>query len=89
MNREVEVFENEEFGKIRTVNIDGEPWFVAKDVCDILGVKNPTQSMQQLEDFERAMFNIGRQGEANIISESGFYALVLRSRKPIAKPFRI
>lgn len=89
MNGEVEIFENEEFGKIRTVNIDGEPWFVAKDVCDILGVKNPTQSMQQLEDFERAMFNIGRQGEANIISESGFYALVLRSRKPIAKPFRI
>lgn len=89
MNGEVEIFENEEFGKIRTVNIDGEPWFVAKDVCDIFGVKNPTQSMQQLEDFERAMFNIGRQGEANIISESGFYALVLRSRKPIAKPFRI
>lgn len=89
MNGEVEVFENEEFGKIRTVNIDGEPWFVAKDVCDILGVKNTTQSMQQLEDFERAMFNIGRQGEANIISESGFYALVLRSRKQIAKPFRI
>ena len=89
MNGEVEIFENEEFGKIRTVNIDGEPWFVAKDVCDILGVKNTTQSMQQLEDFERAMFNIGRQGEANIISESGFYALVLRSRKQIAKPFRI
>lgn len=89
MNGEVEIFHNEEFGQIRTVNIDGEPWFVAKDVCDILGVKNTTQSMQQLEDFERAMFNIGRQGKANIISESGFYALVLRSRKPIAKPFRI
>lgn len=89
MNGEVEIFHNEKFGQIRTVNIDGEPQFVAKDVCDILGVKNTTQSMQQLEDFERAMFNIGRQGEANIISESGFYALVLRSRKPIAKPFRI
>lgn len=60
MNGEVEIFHNEEFGQIRTVNIDGEPWFVAKDVCDILGVKNTTQSMQQLEDFERAMFNIGR-----------------------------
>lgn len=42
-----------------------------------------------MEDFERARFNLGRQGEANIISESGFYTLVLRSRKPIAKPFRI
>ncbi len=42
-----------------------------------------------IEDFERARFNLGRQGEANIISESGFYTLVLRSRKPIAKPFRL
>lgn len=80
---------NEDFGTIRTVNVNGDPWFVAKDVCDILGVQNVTQSMQQLEDFERSMFNIGRQGEVNIISESGFYTLVLRSRKPIAKPFRL
>lgn len=89
MNGEVEIFENEEFGKIRTVNIDGEPWFVAKDVCDILGVKNPTMSMNGLKDFERSKLNLGRQGEVNIMSESGFYALVLRSRKPIAEPFRI
>ena len=86
---EIQNFVNEQFGTIRTVNIDGEPWFVAKDVCDILGVQNVTQATQQLEDFERSMFNIGRQGEANIINESGFYSLVLRSRKPIAKPFRI
>lgn len=86
---ELQLFSKEEFGTIRTVIINGEPWFVAKDVCDILGVQNVTQAMQQLEDFERSMFNIGRQGEANIISESGFYTLVLRSRKPIAKPFRI
>ena len=86
---EIQEFVNKQFGTIRTVVIDGEPWFVAKDVCDILGVQNVTQSMQQLEDFERSMFNIGRQGEVNIISESGFYTLVLRSRKPIAKPFRL
>ena len=86
---EIQKFVNEQFGTIRTVNIDGEPWFVAKDVCDILGVQNVTQATQQLEDFERSMFNIGRQGEANIINESGFYSLVLRSRKPIVKPFRI
>lgn len=88
-NTELQLFQKEEFGTIRTVIIDGEPWFVAKDVCDILGVQNVTQATQQLENFERSMFNIGRQGEANIISESGFYTLVLRSRKPIAKPFRI
>lgn len=88
-NTELQLFQNEEFGTIRTVMINGEPWFVAKDVCDILGTTNPTMAMDGLEDFERAKFNLGRQGEANIISESGFYTLVLRSRKPIAKPFRI
>jgi prophage antirepressor-like protein len=89
MDNEIQVFQNDNFGEIRTVNYNGEPWFVAKDVCDILGVTNPTMSMDGLEDFERAKFNLGRQGEANIISESGFYTLVLRSRKAIAKPFRI
>lgn len=89
MDNEIQKFVNKNFGEIRTVTINNEPWFVAKDVCDILGVQNVTQSMQQLEDFERSMFNIGHQGEANIISESGFYTLVLRSRKPIAKPFRL
>ena len=88
-NTELQLFQKEEFGTIRTVMINGEPWFVAKDVCDILGTTNPTMAMDGLEDFERAKFNLGRQGEANIISESGFYTLVLRSRKAIAKPFRI
>lgn len=86
---ELQLFQNDNFGTIRTVILDGEPWFVAKDVCDILGTTNPTMAMDELEPFERTKFNLGRQGEANIISESGFYTLVLRSRKPIAKPFRI
>lgn len=86
---ELQLFQNNNFGTIRTVILDGEPWFVAKDVCDILGTTNPTMAMDGLEPFERTKFNLGRQGEANIISESGFYTLVLRSRKPIAKPFRI
>lgn len=86
---ELQSFTDENFGTIRTVVVDGNPWFVAKDVCDILQLSNPTMAMEGLEDFERAKFNLGRQGEANIISESGFYTLVLRSRKPIAKPFRL
>ena len=86
---EMKLFQNDNFGTIRTVILDGEPWFVAKDVCDILGTTNPTMAMNGLEPFERTKFNLGRQGEANIINESGFYTLVLRSRKPIAKPFRI
>lgn len=89
-NSNLQLFQKEEFGSIRTVILNGDPWFVAKDVCDILGIQNPSDSLnKQLENFERARFNLGRQGEANIISESGFYTLVLRSRKPIAKPFRI
>lgn len=87
---DLQVFKNAEFGEIRTVTINDEIWFVAKDVCDILGIQNPTDALnKQLEDYERTRFNLGRQGEANIINESGFYTLVLRSRKPIAKPFRI
>ena len=83
---DIQKFVNDSFGEIRTVTINNEPWFVAKDVCDILGIANPTDALNKgLEDFERARFNLGRQGEANIISESGFYTLVLRSRKPIAK----
>ena len=89
MDNEIQKFVNDSFGEIRTVTINNEPWFVAKDVCYILGTTNPTMAMEGLEDFERAKFNLGRQGEANIISESGFYTLVLRSRKPIAKPFRL
>lgn len=86
---ELQVFENETFGEIRMVLIDNEPWFVATDVCKILEHGNPTVAMASLEPYERSKFNLGRQGEANIISESGFYTLVLRSKKPIAKPFRL
>ena len=88
-NNQITQFTNDSFGTVRTVTIDNNPWFVAKDVCDILQLTNPTMAMEGLEDFERSKLNLGRQGEANIISESGFYTLVLRSRKPIAKPFRL
>lgn len=90
---EIQMFVNKKFGEIRTVTIDNEPWFVAKDVCNILGVNNSRQAMTRLEDFEKntVILNDGNKGNPNmaIISESGFYALVLSSRKPIAKPFRL
>ena len=73
---------------VRVVDQNGEPWFVAVDVCRILDLQNVTQALGALDSDERAMFNIGRQGETNIISESGMYVLVLRSRKPEAKKFR-
>lgn len=90
---QIQMFSKDEFGKIRTVILNGEPWFVAKDVCDILEVNNSRQAMTRLEEFEKntVILNDGNKGNPNItvISESGFYALVLSSRKPIAKPFRI
>jgi len=74
--------------EIRTVQKDGETWWVLKDVCDVLGIANITQLAQRLDDDERSMFNIGRQGETNIINESGLYNVILRSDKPEAKDFK-
>lgn len=74
--------------KVRTVVLDGQPWFVAADVCSALGIQNVSQAVDKLDDDERSMFNIGRQGATNIINESGLYSLVLGSRKPEAKAFK-
>ena len=73
MANEIQAFENAQFGTIRALNMDGEPWFVAKDVCDALGLSNPTVAVNALDDDERAKFNLGRQGNTNIVSEAGFY----------------
>ena len=87
---EIQKFVNEEFGTIRTATINNEPWFAAKDICDILGVINTTMSLKNLEYDEVTKLNLGGlEGETNFVSESGFYTLVLRSRKEIAKPFRL
>lgn len=74
--------------EMRTLNIDGEPWFVAKDVCEVLEIANPTQAINRLDTDERSMLNIGRQGEANVVNEYGLYSLILGSRKPEAKQFK-
>lgn len=78
-------FENSE---VRTVIINDEPWFVAKDVTEILDLSNPTMAVNRLDDDERAKFNLGRQGETNVVNEFGLYQLVLGSRKPEAKQFK-
>ncbi|HFR4182723.1 BRO family protein [Bacillus sp. GFa4/2] len=87
MNK-LQVFNNEELGQVRTVVKGEDVWFVAKDVCEVLEIKNTTQAMQKLDPEERTMFNIGRQGETNIINESGLYSLIMTSRKPQAKSFK-
>ena len=91
MSNNLQTFINDEFGSVRTVLVDNDLWFVASDVCKILGITNTTDAVnKQLEPFEKARLNLGlRGGKTNVISESGFYTLVLRSRKEIAKPFRL
>ncbi|KEZ22286.1 putative phage-encoded protein [Glaesserella parasuis] len=85
---------NFEQSSIRVITVNNEPWFVAKDVCDTLGIKNPTQALENLDEDERAMFNIGldqrvnfdnRVSEINIVSESGMYTLILRCRDAVKK----
>ncbi|MGM9925205.1 MAG: phage antirepressor [Bacillus sp. (in: firmicutes)] len=73
---------------VRTVVKDEVVWFVAKDVCDVLEIKNPSDALKRLDEDERARFNLGRQGEANIVNESGVYELIFASRKPEAKSFK-
>lgn len=85
---ELKVFDNPTFGQVRSILKDDEPWFVAADVCKSLDVANPSQAIARLDDDERAMFNIGRQGDTNCVNEAGLYSLVLGSRKPEAKAFK-
>lgn len=84
----VTIFRKDEFGAVRAVTLEGEPWFVAADVCRALGLGNSTVAAARLDEDERSKFNLGRQGEATIINEPGLYALVLSSRKPEAKAFK-
>jgi len=66
--------------QIRTFLKDGEPWFVAVDVCNVLGLVNPSESLKSLDDDERSTLRISEGGpEANIINEAGLYSLILRS----------
>lgn len=85
---DMQIFQNEQFGSIRTVVQDGEPWFVAVDVCEALGHSNVSMALDRLDDDERSKFNLGRQGEANVVNEPGLYTLILGSRKPEAKAFK-
>lgn len=91
MSQEIvpQVFESSEFGTIRAMRgEDGEPWFVAKDVCNALELSNVTVALQRLDDDERAKFNLGRQGDTNVVNEAGLYTLILGSKKPEAHAFK-
>lgn len=77
---------------VRTVVVDGDPWWIAKDVCSILGLADGRTSLGALDEDERHSMpvedSVGRQQEMLAINESGLYSLILRSRKPEAKAFK-
>lgn len=78
--------------EVRTVELNGEPWFVLKDVCAVLGISNHKMTAQRLDADEVSLTDLtdsmGRQQETTVINESGLYNVILRSDKPEAKPFR-
>ena len=77
---------------VRNILIESKPWFVAKDVCDVLGISNNKDAIKSLDEDEVGKSyltdSLGRKQATNVISESGLYALILRSNKPYAKTFR-
>lgn len=90
---ELKVFENPEFGRVRTVSVDNEPWFFAKDVCDALSIatNHVRESLDEDEVSNLRSTEIGPEfgGKAPlIVSEAGLYSLILKSRKPEAKAFK-
>lgn len=86
---DLQIFNNEEFGKIRTVTKDDEPMFCLIDICKALEIRNATDVAKRLDEDELTRLNLGsRTGETNFITESGLYAVILRSDKPNAKKFR-
>lgn len=87
--KEMRIFTSEQFGEVRVVDIDGQPWWVAKDVCEVLGLDNPTRAISSLDEDEKSTLQISKGGpQRNIINEPGLYSLILRSRKPEAKTFK-
>lgn len=92
MKNELQVFNNPEFGKIRTVTIDSEPWFVGKDVAVALGYENPQKAVRTHVDSEdkgmTEMDTPGGKQNLAIINESGLYSLILSSKLPSAKRFK-
>lgn len=96
MSKEIQIFKNEQFGQIRTLMKDGEPWFVGKDVTEVLGYANPSEAISDHVDDEDKLnsktlssfkLNLGQRG-GWLINESGLYSLILSSKLETAKAFK-
>lgn len=90
--KDMMIFQNPEFGEVRAQEIQGEPWFVLKDVCDVLGIKNAREAAKRLDEDDVGQTDVvdraGRMQNMSIINESGLYTTIIRSDKPQAKAFR-
>lgn len=88
----LKIFENSEFGEIRTVEIGGEPWFVGRDVATVLGYSNPRKAIgDHVDDEDKGVTKcdtLGGSQDLTIINESGLYSLILSSKLPNAKAFK-
>ena len=89
---EITVFNNDEFGSIRTVTVENEPWFVGKDVAEVLGYTNPSKALADHVDTEdklnnETLLSLGQRG-GWLINESGLYSLIMSSKLPTAKKFK-
>lgn len=88
MNQIQRIF-NYETNQVRTIIKDDQPWFVAKDICTVLDIKNTSDALKRLDEDEVTRFNLGSlSGETNIVNEAGLYSLILGSRKPEARQFK-
>ena len=92
MTSELKVFENPTFGQVRTVEVDGEPWFVGKDVAEALGYSNTRDALSKHvdeDDKATVAFHDGSQNRnVTAVNESGLYSLILSSKLPGAKEFK-
>lgn len=93
MENQIRVFENAEFGTVRTVEVEGKPYFVGKDVAEILGYERPTKAVNDHVDAEDIdvvpiQDSIGRMQNTPVINESGLYSLILGSKLPTARKFK-
>lgn len=92
MENKIQIFENSEFGSIRTLEIDGEPYFVGKDVAEILGYSNSRKALaDHVDDEDKGVTKcdtLGGVQDLTVINESGLYSLILSSKMPNAKKFK-
>ncbi|HEM6020340.1 TPA: phage antirepressor KilAC domain-containing protein [Streptococcus suis] len=92
MNMELQIFKNEQFGEVQLLEINNEPWFVGKEIAEILGYQNPSKALKDHVDEEdklnnETLLSLGQRG-GWIINESGLYSLILKSKLPQAKQFK-